>query len=70
MSKGTPSFGKHNKGSNHMRCRRCGQVAYHKVKHVCASCGYGNSSKLRPRQNRAVKVRKVQARQTRAFKKK
>ncbi|MFO7872380.1 MAG: 50S ribosomal protein L37e [Candidatus Undinarchaeales archaeon] len=47
MSKGTPSFGKHNKGSPHIRCRRCGKRAFHKRKKVCASCGYGKSSKMR-----------------------
>ncbi|MFH1424835.1 MAG: 50S ribosomal protein L37e [archaeon] len=46
MSKGTPSFGKHNK-KTHIRCRRCGRGAYHKTKAVCASCGYGRSAKLR-----------------------
>ncbi|MBU3896916.1 MAG: 50S ribosomal protein L37e [Nanoarchaeota archaeon] len=42
MSKGTPSFGKHNKTS-HIPCRRCGIHAYH-VKHKrCAHCGYPDS---------------------------
>ncbi|MFH0829886.1 MAG: 50S ribosomal protein L37e [Candidatus Aenigmatarchaeota archaeon] len=39
MSKGTPSFGKHNKVS-HIRCRRCGRNAYHINKKTCASCGF------------------------------
>ncbi|MCD6477115.1 MAG: 50S ribosomal protein L37e [Candidatus Aenigmarchaeota archaeon] len=42
MSKGTPSFGKHNK-TTHIRCRRCGNHSYHKVKGKCAKCGYPNS---------------------------
>jgi len=46
--KGTPSKGlKRNKGRLHIRCRRCGKAAYHKIKKVCSSCGYGNSAKLR-----------------------
>tara|TARA_Y100000310_G_C20694125_1_gene824254 strand:+ start:215 stop:421 length:207 start_codon:yes stop_codon:yes gene_type:complete len=48
MSKGTASKGlKRNKGRLHIRCRRCGGTSYHKIKHVCSSCGYGNSSKMR-----------------------
>ncbi len=41
MSKGTPSFGKHNK-ITHIRCRRCGRHAYHIRKKRCAACGYPN----------------------------
>ena len=48
MSKGTASKGvKRNKGRLHIRCRRCGKAAYHKIKSVCSSCGYGNSAKIR-----------------------
>ena len=46
MSKGTPSMGKKNK-KTHIRCRRCGKNTYHIRKKVCASCGFGKSSKLR-----------------------
>ncbi|MAF89048.1 MAG: 50S ribosomal protein L37e [archaeon] len=46
MGKGTPSRGKHNKRT-HIRCRRCGKHAYHATHEVCASCGFGKSSKLR-----------------------
>jgi len=42
MTKGTPSFGKHNKVI-HTRCRRCGKYAYHKTKKKCSACGYPNS---------------------------
>jgi large subunit ribosomal protein L37e len=46
--KGTASKGvKRNKGRLHIRCRRCGKAAYHKIKKTCSSCGYGNSSRLR-----------------------
>ncbi len=46
--KGTPSKGlKRNKGRLHIRCRRCGNPSYHKIKEVCSSCGFGTSSKLR-----------------------
>ncbi|MEK6812749.1 MAG: 50S ribosomal protein L37e [Nanoarchaeota archaeon] len=48
MSKGTRSQGvKRNKGVLHIRCRRCGKKSYHKIKGVCASCGYGKSARLR-----------------------
>jgi len=47
MTKGTPSQGKHNKQKTHIPCRRCGKKSYHIRKSVCASCGYGATSKLR-----------------------
>ncbi|WP_012194254.1 50S ribosomal protein L37e [Methanococcus maripaludis] len=47
MTKGTPSQGKHNKGSNHIVCRRCGRRAFHVRKKVCAACGFGKSSKIK-----------------------
>ncbi|MDC3047908.1 50S ribosomal protein L37e [Euryarchaeota archaeon] len=46
MSKGTPSMGKRQK-TTHIRCRRCGRNSYHKQKGVCASCGYGATSRMR-----------------------
>ncbi len=46
MSKGTPSFGKHNK-KTHIRCRRCGGHSYHIRKKKCSSCGYGATARLR-----------------------
>jgi large subunit ribosomal protein L37e len=58
MSKGTPSFGKHNKGKSHIKCRRCGKISYHKKHKVCSSCGYGNSSRRRKSQSRSVKMSK------------
>ena len=39
MSKGTPSFGKH-QSITHIRCKRCGRHAYHVNKQHCAACGY------------------------------
>ncbi len=39
MSKGTPSFGKHQKVT-HIRCRRCGRHSYHKRLQKCSACGY------------------------------
>ena len=39
MSKGTPSFGKHNKVV-HIRCRRCGRHSYHKRLEKCSACGF------------------------------
>ncbi|UJG42586.1 MAG: 50S ribosomal protein L37e [Candidatus Heimdallarchaeum endolithica] len=47
MTKGTPSFGRHNKAATHMICRRCGKRSYHRTKKVCASCGYGKTAKIR-----------------------
>ncbi|HLD03109.1 MAG TPA: 50S ribosomal protein L37e [Candidatus Nanoarchaeia archaeon] len=48
MTKGTPSMGlKRNKGRLHIRCRRCGNPSYHKIKKVCSKCGYGKSARLR-----------------------
>ena len=46
MTKGTPSMGKKNK-ITHIRCRRCGRVAFRKDRHYCAACGYGKSAKIR-----------------------
>jgi len=46
MVKGTASFGQRNKPV-HIRCRRCGRHSYHKQKKKCASCGFGESSRLR-----------------------
>ncbi len=47
MTKGTASLGKMGRRSVHIRCRRCGQRAYHKQKGYCAACGYGRTAKLR-----------------------
>lgn len=47
MSKGTASHGKKSGKKTHIACRRCGKKTYHMRDKVCASCGYGNSSKLR-----------------------
>ncbi|MBI5061221.1 MAG: 50S ribosomal protein L37e [Candidatus Aenigmarchaeota archaeon] len=46
MSKGTPSFGKHNK-KTHIRCRRCGRHSYHKQKRSCSACGYPNAKRYK-----------------------
>jgi len=47
MSKGTPSFGKHNKGKTHIRCRRCGRHSFNVRKGYCVACGYGRSKRMR-----------------------
>ncbi|MFT4249902.1 MAG: 50S ribosomal protein L37e [Candidatus Woesearchaeota archaeon] len=47
MTKGTPSMGRKSGKINHHKCRRCGKNAYHVRHKVCASCGFGKSSKLR-----------------------
>ncbi len=31
----------------HGKCRRCGNKSYHLSKGVCASCGFGKSTKRR-----------------------
>ena len=59
MGKGTPSMGKHNKGSKHIRCRRCGRRAYHVRKKVCAACGFGASKRIRRYSWQSKKVNKV-----------
>lgn len=46
MAKGTPAFGK-KVGVKHIRCRRCGRVAFHVKKGVCAACGFGKTKKIR-----------------------
>ena len=52
--KGTPSMGKKNK-KTHIRCRRCGKNSYHVRKKVCASCGFGKSSKIRKKKKKKKK---------------
>lgn len=47
MGKGTPAMGAKSGKKTHIRCRRCGKHAMHARKKVCASCGFGNSAKLR-----------------------
>merc|ERR1711963_523528 len=39
MTKGTSSFGKR-RNKTHTLCRRCGKVAFHIQKKICAPCGY------------------------------
>lgn len=58
MTKGTPSFGKHNK-ITHLTCRRCGRHAYHKRKKKCAHCGFPKSKVKKYRWNwKSVLTRK------------
>ncbi len=45
MTKGTPSYGKHNKRGSHIICRRCGKHSLHMQKKICASCGFGRTAK-------------------------
>ena len=40
-------MGKKSGKKNFIPCRRCSKPAYHIRKKKCASCGFGNSSKLR-----------------------
>ena len=39
MTKGTSSFGMR-RNKTHTLCRRCGKVAFHIQKKVCAPCGF------------------------------
>lgn len=59
MSKGTPSQGKHNKGSNHIICRRCGRRSYHVKKKVCSACGFGASKRIKRYSWKSKKVNGV-----------
>ena len=45
MSKGTPS--KSGGKKSHIMCRRCGKHSFHVQKKICASCGFGETSKIR-----------------------
>ncbi len=47
MGKGTPSMGKRSSKVTHIKCRRCGRVAYNVSKKYCAACGFRRSSRLR-----------------------
>jgi large subunit ribosomal protein L37e len=47
VSDGTASFGKRGRKTLHIKCRRCGNVSFHRRKGYCASCGFGRSKKLR-----------------------
>ncbi|MDH4122465.1 MAG: 50S ribosomal protein L37e [Thermoplasmata archaeon] len=47
MSKGTPSMGKKSSKKSHIICRRCGKHAFHVRRGICASCGYGKTSRMR-----------------------
>ena len=45
MTKGTTS--KWGGKKTHVACRRCGKHTYHVQKRRCASCGFGETAKLR-----------------------
>jgi len=62
MVKGTPSFGRMNRGWTHIRCPRCGRHAYNPVKGYCAACGWGRSKKIRRYSWQNKKVNKVRVR--------
>ncbi|MDH5401530.1 MAG: 50S ribosomal protein L37e [Candidatus Heimdallarchaeota archaeon] len=47
MTKGTPSFGKHNKRAPHIICRRCGKRSFHRQNNICSSCWFGKTAKRR-----------------------
>lgn len=45
MTKGTAS--KSGGKKTHIACRRCGKHSYHVQKKRCASCGFGETNKIR-----------------------
>ena len=45
MTKGTAS--KMGGKKTHILCRRCGNHSFHVQKRKCASCGFGETSKIR-----------------------
>jgi len=47
MTKGTPSKGRRSGKKTHIRCRRCGKHSFHARHRVCASCGFGATTRLR-----------------------
>jgi len=47
MTKGAASHGKKTGKVTHVRCRRCGEHAYHLTRKTCSQCGYGKSPKMR-----------------------
>jgi len=60
MTKGTPSFGRHNKVT-HITCRRCGKHTFHVRKKRCSRCGYPDSKIRKFRwqwKNLLTKIRK------------
>ena len=47
MGTGTASMGKKSGKRSHIKCRRCGEGAFHMRKKKCASCGYGDTATVR-----------------------
>ncbi|RLG88902.1 MAG: 50S ribosomal protein L37e [Thermoprotei archaeon] len=62
MTKGTPSMGKKSKGKTHIKCRRCGRVAFNVSKGYCAACGFGRSRRIRRYSWANKKVNRVRIR--------
>ncbi len=40
-------MGKKSGKRNCIPCRRCGKTSYHKIKSICASCGFGKTAKIK-----------------------
>jgi len=47
MGTGTASMGKKSGKRSHIKCRRCGEGAFHMRKKKCAKCGYGDTARVR-----------------------
>lgn len=52
-------MGKRSNKVTHIKCRRCGRVAFNVSKGYCAACGYGRSSRIRRYRWASRKVTRV-----------
>jgi len=52
-------MGKRSKGVTHIKCRRCGRVAYNVSKKYCAACSFGRSKRIRRYSWSSRKVNRV-----------
>jgi large subunit ribosomal protein L37e len=62
MGKGTRSMGKHGRSKTHIRCRRCGRLAFNVAKGYCAACGFGRSKRIRRYSWQNKKVNRIRIR--------
>ncbi|HVO85704.1 MAG TPA: 50S ribosomal protein L37e [Candidatus Eisenbacteria bacterium] len=62
MGKGTPSFGKRQGRTVHIKCRRCGRRSYNVTKKRCSACGYGDSKVIKTYAWRTKNLHRVRMR--------
>jgi len=55
-------MGKKSKGKTHIKCRRCGRVAFNVSKGYSAACGFGRSRRIRRYSWANKKVNRVRIR--------